>query len=83
MERRADWSFIKLSNGRWMWRHTPERAEEGPEQSGDSFPRLAECIADAGRHGYDPKHSLAHISGPLGRDDALAVSKLVGRFTGS
>jgi hypothetical protein len=71
MQRRADWTFIKLSSGRWMWRHTPEDAAASPTKSESSFVALSQCIADASVHGYDPKRSLAYIFGPLAIDEVL------------
>jgi hypothetical protein len=76
MQRQADWSFIKLSTGRWMWRHTPEDAAASPTKSETSFPKLSQCIADAAAHGYDPKKSLAYIFGPLAIDEVLAAKSL-------
>ena len=72
MERQADWTFVKLGTARWVWRHT---SAEGMRRCPTAFSTLRECIADAALHGYDSKTSLAHVSGPLGPDDARALSR--------
>ena len=79
MERRADWSFMKLRSGRWIWRHTPDDPRAISHKSSNSFGTLSECIADAAVNGYDQKKSLAHIFGPLKMDEVLAVSKMTSR----
>lgn len=76
MQRRADWSFIKLSTGRWMWRHAPQDTGASPTKSESSFPKLSQCIGDAARHGYDPKESLAYIFGPLAIDEVVMAKAL-------
>jgi hypothetical protein len=76
MERRADWTFIKLSTGRWMWRHAPEDTAASPTKSESSFAKLSQCIGDAAVHGYDPKTSLAYIFGPLAIDEVVMAKAL-------
>lgn len=76
MQRQADWSFIKLSSGRWMWRHAPHEAGASPAKSESSFAKLSHCIADAAVHGYHPKESLACIFGPLAIDEVLMAQAL-------
>jgi hypothetical protein len=51
-ERRKKWSFRMHSGNSWSWRMVDVDGTEKTSASG--FPTLAECILDAGRHGYVP-----------------------------
>jgi hypothetical protein len=51
-ERRKKWSFRMHSGNSWSWRMVDAAGAETISPIG--FSTLAECILDAGRHGYVP-----------------------------
>ena len=49
-DKRRNWTFILNQNGSWGWQVTkPDGTRESSKQA---FKKLAECTADAVKHGY-------------------------------
>ena len=73
-ERRKQWSFYILADGRWVWRVLHPDSTEAC--SAWSFPNFAECSADAQRLGYvavsaaDERRKSAISEADQARDEA-------------
>ena len=51
-ERRKKWSFRMHSGNSWSWQMLDNDGKEKTSETG--FPTLADCILDAGKHGFVP-----------------------------
>jgi hypothetical protein len=65
MGKQSGWSFVKSHTGGWMWRHLPVTDKAVSRHSSRTFPTLADCIADAKLHGYNPKASVEQARSTL------------------